>query len=138
MIHRVGWELKNHDSVPSEASESQLQDTPHKVKIYIISVRDSHKIFNRKLKFDSAFISQSTSNILQDDKVLYSILREDAMLVVEMSKFDLTKTASYKEDQIQSIKEIMANRIIANRNAVDVDGSETLAGALLTYKLQGC
>lgn len=125
---------ENQESVSSQALEGQVEDqfAREKVKISIIPIRDSRKIFNRKFKFDSAFVSHSTSGILQDDK-LYSILKEDATLVVETSRFDLTKQiASRKETEIQNIKDILSSR---NAGEV-VDGSDTFADSVLTYKLR--
>ena len=125
---------ENQESVSSQALEGQVEDqfAREKVKISIIPIRDSRKIFNRKFKFDSAFVSHSTSGILQDDK-LYSILKEDATLVVETSRFDLTKPiASRKGTEIQNIKDILSSR---NAGEV-VYGSDTFAGSVLKYKLR--
>ena len=111
--------------------EDENSDKSDKMKISLVPVRDARRIFNKKFKqyFDTIFVSRGASSILQDSN-LYDLLKGDATMVVETCRFDVSKSASYKQESIENIREILSNA-----NAVETnDTPNTLGDTLLTFK----
>ncbi|KAL7528971.1 hypothetical protein ACHAXR_005557, partial [Thalassiosira sp. AJA248-18] len=130
VLSGLGAEDEAESPRPPECEDKNLDAASNKMKISIFPVRDSRKIFNKRCKhfFHSVFISHGASSILQDSN-LYEQLKGDATLIVETCRFDLSKTASYKEESIQNIREILSNT-----NAVETNDM-SFGDALLTFKL---
>ncbi len=111
-------------SGPAISNRSRMQYS-------FIPVSDFSKISKKKFGnfFDSVFISDSTTSILENSD-FYKLLKDGAILTVETCRFDVSKETEYKEDSIDKIRNIMAKM-----SAVEVEDLNK-ANALLKFRFK--
>ena len=138
----LGAEVASENASPPKLREEGLdrhQDpgmSPHpQLKFSFVPVTDFRKISRTKYKkhFDSVFVSNKATNILEVHD-FYELLKNDALLTVETSRFDLSKSESGKKESIEKVKTVMSGV-----NAVETKGEcnmEECCDALITYKFK--
>lgn len=121
-----------NDSVSEKEIESSSSADQSDLQYYIIPVSDFSKISKKKFEnfFDSVFISECTTSILENDE-FYNLLKDGAMLTVETSRFNVAKDEENKKDSIDKIR-----NILSKMSVIEVVDSMNSADALLKFVLK--
>ncbi|KAL7549250.1 hypothetical protein ACHAWF_012514 [Thalassiosira exigua] len=125
--------LGSEEEDPGSPFQNRDRNQAAPVDAKVFPVNDPRKIFKKKFRkfFDVAFVSHGASGLLRDSDLL-DLLKEDAEVVVETCRFDLTKNASSKEVAIKIIREAL----LVKENIVEMDSSVALGDCLLRLKLR--
>mmetsp|Transcript_4431 Transcript_4431/g.9934 ORF Transcript_4431/g.9934 Transcript_4431/m.9934 type:complete len:340 (+) Transcript_4431:545-1564(+) len=129
-----GLGAEEHLDAPPRGKDDN-PNTSVRVNISIVPVRDARKVLNKKKfhqYFDTIFVSHHASSILQYE-ALYSLLRNDATMVVETCRFDLTKNESKKQELIKNVRDVVLSngtrRVEPSASGIDGD-------ALVAFKFR--
>ena len=114
-------------------TEEQPSISSPKKRFSIVPITSSKPLF-RKPRFngffDTAFITNTATSILEDER-FFKLLRDDASLIVETCRFELTKNDSHTTKSIANLRDVLSGN-----NAVEMANEEggACVDDLLTFR----